>query len=145
MHHEGEGLSMGKGIERVELAPVGNGEMLNSENYAIIAEGIMRQTQDGRIFKNLTTSKLRRMYSFIMNLYTQINVPEDFFEHLGDLQYLKVRMAYEAGRERSVKEFLESTQLMSSIDSIKTYSQFMLYCRYAESLVAYFKFYGGRD
>ncbi len=131
--------------KRVELMPVGRGAMLNSENYARIAEGVMKPRQDDRMFRLLTTSKLRRIYSFIMNLYTQINAPEDFENRIGDLQYLKVKMAYEAGREQSVRDFLDATQLMNAIDSIKTYDQFMLYCRYAESLVAFFKFYGGKE
>ena len=105
----------------------------------------MKPRQDDRMFRLLTTSKLRRIYSFIMNLYTQINAPEDFENRIGDLQYLKVKMAYEAGREQSVRDFLDATQLMNAIDSIKTYDQFMLYCRYAESLVAFFKFYGGKE
>ena len=34
---------------------------------------------------------------------------------------------------------------MDYLDSIQSYDQFVLYCRYAESLVAYFKFYGGEE
>ena len=56
-------------------------------------------------------------------------------------------MAYESGRERNrdVKEFVSQTYLMILLDQIQTYEQFVLYCRYAESLVAYFKFYGGKE
>ena len=61
------------------------------------------------------------------------------------MQYLRVKMAYEAGRDSAVKEFLEKTHLMETVRHIVTYEQFLLYCRYAESLVAYFKFYGGKD
>jgi CRISPR-associated protein Csm2 len=93
----------------------------------------------------LTTSKLRNIYSLIMNIYTKINDEADFQKHLSDIQYLKVKMAYESGRERTVKNFIDQTYLMAAVDSIKSYDQFRLYCRYAESLVAYFKFYGGRD
>ena len=138
---------MGTNSNSVELMSLGNGAELNSENYAKIAESIMqgeRRNERG-IFKFLTTTKLRRIYGLIMNLYTQINVPEDFDEHRSDLQYLKVKMAYEAGRERSVKDFLNLTRLMEAIDSVTDYDKFMLYCRYAESLVAYFKYYGGKE
>ena len=66
---------------------------------------------------------------------------------MSDLQYIKVKMAYESGRERNrdVKEFISQTFLMVLLDQIETYEQFVLYCRYAESLVAYFKFYGGKE
>lgn len=130
---------------RIELIPVSGGAMLSSENYAVIAEQIMSMESRERSFQQLSVSKLRRIYSLIMNLYTRINVPEDFNIHKKDLQYLKVKMAYEAGRERAVREFLEKTQLMKAIDAVSTYGQFMLYCRYAESLVAYFKFFGGKE
>ena len=131
----------------VELVSLGNGKTLNSENFARVADGIMLREKDSSngFFKYLTTTKLRRIYGLIMNLYAQTNVPEDFAEHRGDLQYLKVKMAYEAGRERAVKDFLAATNLMAAIDSVSDYDKFMLYCRYAESLVAYFKFYGGKE
>ena len=48
-----------------------------------------------------------------------------------DLQYLKVKMAYEAGRESAVKSFFEKAHLMGMLDSVLTYDQFLLYCRYA--------------
>ena len=34
---------------------------------------------------------------------------------------------------------------MALLDQVHSYDQFILYCRYAESLVAYFKFYGGKE
>ena len=129
----------------IDLVPVNGGVMLSSDNYAVIAEQIMSLESRERSFQHLSVSKLRRIYSLIMNLYTRINVPEDFEIHKKDLQYLKVKMAYEAGRERAVRYFLEKTQLMKAIDAVSTYEQFMLYCRYAESLVAYFKFFGGKE
>lgn len=138
---------MGTNSNPVELMSLGNGVKLNSENFAKIAESIMQNEKrnDRGLFRFLTTTKLRRIYGLIMNLYTQINVPEDFDGQRGDLQYLKVKMAYEAGRERSVKDFLKVTHLMEAIDAVTDYDEFMLYCRYAESLVAYFKFYGGKE
>lgn len=138
---------MANDVKIVELMPLGNGKMLNSVNFANIAENILKRekSNDRGIFRNLTTTKLRRIYGLIMNMYTQINVPEDFAEHRGDLQYLKVKMAYEAGRENAVRNFLDVTGLMTAIDLVTDYDKFMLYCRYAESLVAYFKFYGGKE
>lgn len=119
-------------------------EPLSDGNYACRAEKIMNEyCNEG--FKNLTTSKIRGIYSLITNLYTRIDGEESFQKHRSDIQYLKVRMAYEAGRENSVKFFLDKTSLGKAVDDIKDYDTFLLYCRYAESLVAYFKFYGGRD
>ncbi len=119
---------------------------LDENTFARVAEAFM--TKDGALrkeFGGLTTTKLRGIYGMVMNVYTKINTPEDFDACKSDLQYLKVKMAYEAGREPAVKTFLEITKLMQLIDCVKSYDQFKLYCRYAESLVAYFKFYGGKD
>lgn len=129
------------------------GRELTSQNFASLAEERMTVAAgDGKrdlAFKtggrNLSTSKLRSIYALIMNIYTKVDKPQDYEDHKTDLQYLKVKMAYEAGREDAVKQFLEKTSLMALIDGINDYNQFILYCRYAESLVAYFKFYGGKE
>lgn len=140
---------MADGKKPIELIHIKD-NMLNSENYGVIAENVMNAYMNESKNKKgqperVTTSKLRGIYGLIMNLYTQINVSSDFDNHKGDLQYLRVKMAYESGREKAVENFLTETRLMDAIDAVQTYEQFMLYCRYAESLVAYFKFYGGRD
>ncbi|NHM16479.1 type III-A CRISPR-associated protein Csm2 [Eggerthellaceae bacterium zg-887] len=123
------------------------GATLSSENYADFAEKCILDGRrgEGAPFRGLTTTKLRSLYGLIMNVYTRINLPEDFEIHKSDLQYIKVKMAYEAGRESAVKEFLGKTKLLEAIGKVESYEQFMLYCRYAESLVAYFKFYGGKE
>lgn len=116
-----------------------NGEMLSLENHADIAEKIIKKKD--QLFKDLTTTKLRRIYGFIRDLNAQIISRKDFELHKNKLQYLKARMAYEAGREKSVKRFLTEAKLIEAINHINEYEEFELYCRYAESLVAYFKFY----
>lgn len=125
---------------------------ISGENYAQVAELIVRTAKaKGRDswFERLSMSKLRGIYGLITNVYTRVNKPEDLEGNMGDLQYIKVKMAYEAGRDKTVKDFVGSastgTALMNALDNVKTYDQFILYCRYAESLVAYFKFYGGKE
>ncbi len=125
---------------------------LNGETYAKAAEAIMRDAKtkadekaQGAWFGRLSTSKIRGIYGLITNVYTRITDETSFEENKTDLQYIKVKMAYECGRDRNVDSFIKGTGLMTAIDSITTYDQFILYCRYAESLVAYFKFYGGKE
>lgn len=141
-----------KDSQLVTLGRVGQDE-INGKTYADVANVIMQEfskvpanTRTGKgSFAGLTTTKLRGIYALVMNVYTQINERGDFAKHASDIQYLKVRMAYEAGRERSVRSFLEKTNLMGLVSQVTDYEKFLLYCRYAESLVAYFKFYGGKD
>ena len=128
----------------VELKRQG-GPSITGNTFATIAEGAIARCREQQGFRYLTTSKLRSIYSLIMNVYVKVNNQQEYVDNRSDIQYLKVRMAYEAGRERSVKEFLDITGLMVLVDSISSFEQFRLYCRYAEALVAYFKFYGGRD
>jgi len=131
--------------ESVVLFGPRDGNNINSENYAAYAESIMKKREQD--FTELTTTKLRSIYSLIMNLYTKIGDAGDFEEHKNDIQYLKVKMAYEAGRDeksKHVRPFFEKTYLMKMLSNINDYQSFVAYCRYAESLVAYFKFYGGK-
>lgn len=125
---------------------------INDLNFAFKAEQFIvpleENTQSRRFaFSQLSMSKLRSIYSLITNIHARVNTPEDLEACMSDLQYIKVKMAYESGRERNkdVKDFISMTHLMDLLDQIHTYEQFVLYCRYAESLVAYFKFYGGRE
>ena len=66
------------------------------------------------------------------------------------VQYLKMRIAYEAGRDDNgrvhpVKDFVMAAKLMQYIDEIKSRQDLILYCNYMEALVAYHRFYGGHD
>lgn len=133
---------MGK-KEPTVLLKASQGLELNEGNYADQANRIMKGREGS--FPELTTSKLRGIYGYIMNVYTRIDAPEEFERYRSEVQYLKVRMAYESGRDRDVKAFVETSRLLQALDYVKSYDQFKLYCRYAESLVAYFKFYGGED
>lgn len=119
------------------------GAVLDSANYADFAKKAIAK-KEGKS-GSLTTSKLRSIYSQIMNVYAKISEPDDFERYLSELQHLKVRMAYESGRDPVVKDFIQSTYLADALDRVRNYEQFILYCRYAEALVAYFKFFGGRD
>lgn len=129
----------------VELKRPGKTKVVVSDtSYASVAEGLMGPYMRGA-GKKLTTTKLRSIYALITNMYTRMSTPEEFIQYSSDIQYLKVRMAYEAGRESAVKEFLELTGLLELVNAIASFEQFKLYCRYAEALVAYFKYFGGKD
>lgn len=65
----------------------------------------------------------------------------------GEVKYLKVKLAYQVGRgDQRVKAFVTETSLVEAIDSIgssvKKYEEF---ARYVEALIAFHKYYGGRD
>lgn len=134
--------SSGEQREPVKLE-LKDGDTLSEEDYAAVAEKRMKELVDED--KKLTTTKLRNIYSLIMYIYGRAGTEKEYSQRRHDIQYLKVRMAYKAGRDDSVERFLTRTYLMKYVDAVTCFEQFMLYCRYAEALVAYFKFFGGKD
>lgn len=97
----------------------------------------------------LTTSKIRNILSMTSDIYNDVLTCKE--ETLGaDIQnrisYLKVRIVYESGREDKVKRFVEKAELLACINEIKgKRSQYLLFSRYMEALVAYHRYYGGKD
>ncbi len=119
--------------------------LITDSNYADKAKKIMKQGKKEKKvwFSNLSTTKLRGIYDQIVTVYSEVFDDATFNKAKGDVQYLKVKMAYEAGRYNEVKNFLNDSNLLELLDNVNNYEKFELYSRYAESLVAYFKFYGG--
>ena len=65
-----------------------------------------------------------------------------------EIKYLKVKIAYQAGRDKNkiVKNFVEKAKLFERIDKIgNSFAEYENFARYIEALVAYHKFYGGKD
>lgn len=125
-------------------------EALKNENYVDLAENVikkMKKEKDENPRKKLvTTTKIRNLLSMISDIYNEIlDKPE---EKLGrDIQdrisYLRVRFAYEAGREPVVREFVDAACILDHIKNIKgSRAEFILFSRYMEALVAFFKYYG---
>ena len=67
------------------------------------------------------------------------------------IKYLKVKLAYQIGRNKGkygnpVEEFEKEAGLMKWIDEIKgSAKEYDKFSNYIEALVAYHKFYGGKD
>ena len=104
---------------------------------------------NGKYKINLTTSKIRNILSMVSDLY---NDTQRFREEKLDdklymrTQYLKMRMAYEAGRDNDVDDFIKKAELMEKIGKIgRSKEKLLNFCYYMEALVAYHKFYGGKE
>ena len=97
----------------------------------------------------LTTSKIRNLLSMTNSLYNQaLHVRGDVLDDdiIHDIQYLKMRFAYESGREPAVEKFVKAAHIMKCLNEIgDSKDELLLFCNYMESLVAYHKYYGGRD
>ena len=124
--------------------------VLEKTNYVDMAENAVKRLErnkNGNLI--LTTSKIRNILSMISTIYNEVihhpadKLNEDMVERL---KYLKMRFAYEAGREKAVKNLNEVAKIFEIIDWVGNDKQrCILFCKYIESIVAYHKFNGGRD
>lgn len=124
---------------------------LTEENYVEIAEQVIKKLHEeknkkGQTIEVVTTSKIRNLLSMTANIYNDVvNTKSEHLsnEMIGRINYLKLRFVYEAGREPKVKRLVETAQILQCLDAIKgSRSQYILFSRYMEALVAYRKFYG---
>ena len=127
---------------------------INEENYVDLAEKSIKELANqkdmkGRSIPIVTTSKIRNLLAMSADIYNEVLNSKD--EKLNDdiigrINYMKLRFYYEAGREKSVKDFLEKTEVLKIIDEIKgSRKNYILFSHYLEALVAFRKFYGGND
>ena len=126
---------------------------IDQKNYVDEAERVMkslvRTNAKGSTSMPLTTSKIRNLLSMVSELKTDAQhsrgaaLDEDMQSRV---QYLKMRIAYEAGREREVRELVERADLLTFVSEIRDdRKKLLLFCDYIEALTAYHRFYGGRE
>lgn len=120
----------------------------------------LERDRRGRMF--LKTNQIRKFLTAVntvtnkVNLYTSRNIVKHTSEQNGkiklpdylvvEIKYLKVKIAYQVGREHSVKDFANKAKLVQYIDDIgDNIDKYNEFAKYVEALVAYHKFYGGKD
>lgn len=105
--------------------------------------------RSGNWSRGITTSKIRRLFSLFTEIYNveTLRTEEQLLpESVSRLRLAQIRMLYEAGRDNKVKEFLTKAELIEHLKDIGTSREKLLkYFHYMEALVAYHKFYGGRE
>ena len=137
-------------------------------NYDVVdkAEQTMRSLQKpdrwGKMSIPLTTSQIRKFLTTVNLLKNKVDIyklsyyrekqqnPTAMSEDLAvELKFLRVNLLYQASREQkttNIKDFIEKADLEKIITSIGTdINAFYKFCKYAEALVAFHKFYGGVD
>lgn len=133
---------------------------INKVNYVDKAEEAIKNLIEYNPKKKkeeiiLTTSKIRNILMMVTDLYNEaIRCKEEQLSSdiVSRIKYIKMRLVYEIGRDITSKEdlgiekFANSAKLLEIIDSIG-YSRedLILFCKYMEALVAYHKYYGGKD
>lgn len=138
--------------------PVKKPDFLNPDSDFVeeakkVMEGLRKTNKWGAPdFGDLTTSKIRNILSMVSGIYNDVTIAESKLppSMVNKIRYLKVRLAYEAGRDKSyssdIKNFIEKTGLLTAIDFIgDSKDNFVRYSQYLEALVAYHRYLGGKD
>lgn len=94
----------------------------------------------------ITTSQIRKFLSGVNLIQNKMNDEEETLsdETVNEIKYLKIKLAYQAGRENKIKVLYDN--LVPEIDNIgNSKKRFLEFSKYIEAIVAYHKFYGGKD
>lgn len=119
-----------------------------------VIKALISKDRNGNDRLSLTTSQIRKFltavnlvrnkvdFYMVQNKGTQELSPE----LTAEVKFLKINLLYQAGRYTAVKNFVKTGDFERIIDSIgKSIKEFQKFCRYVEALVAYHKYFGGRD
>ncbi len=121
------------------------------DDYTRQAEQVIQQLRGalGSRYKDFTTSKIRNILAQVSEIYNDVIAGRDDVlsaELQGRIEYLKVRLVYECGRENVVRQFVDKAKLMDLLNNIgDSRENFKKFARYMEALVAYHRFLGGQD
>ncbi len=122
---------------------------IKTTNYVDQAEKIISNLRDEKGKIKLITSKIRNILSMVSELYNdaqRFREKELSDEMASRVQYLKMRVAYEAGRDGTVRKFVTKANLLEEIGKIgRDKDRLIVFCHYMEALVAYHRYYGGRE
>ena len=128
---------------------------INDNNCVDKAENVIKNLVKGarKNFKVepdiVTTSKIRNLLAMNADIYNQVltKSSEKLDDEIcGRIEYLRVRFMYECGREPKVKEFVQQAEILEILKEIKqSKKNYLLFSRYMEALIAFHKYYGGRE
>ena len=118
---------------------------LTEDNYTELAEKVIvklsqEKRPNGKPVQMVTTSKIRNLLAMTADIYNDVVNSQDeklSTDIVGRIKYMKIRFVY---------ELVEQAGLLEHLDDIgNSRKQYILFSRYMEALVAYRKFYGGKD
>lgn len=111
------------------------------DDYIDRADAIMRSV--------ITTSKIRNLLSLVSGIYDAERLrtePELTKESIAGIGMMRIRTACEAGRDPATKVFVEKAHLLQYLKGIGTNRETLIaFAHYMEALVAYHRYYGGKE
>ena len=127
---------------------------ITEKNYVKKAEDVIKNLKDkkdknGKTVQMVTTSKIRNLLAMTADIYNDVISQSEMKlteEQQSRIEYLKIRIIYESGRESTVKDLVEESGMLQIIDNIRDEKKnFLLFSKYMEALVAFRKFYVAKD
>lgn len=128
-------------------------KIINNDNFVDKAEAVIRRLKEvkndrGKSISLVTTSQIRNLLSMTADIYNDVMLLRDnvLTEKIKErISYLRIRCLYEAGREETVKYFVEHSKLLDILPGIENRQDYILFSHYMEALVAWHRYLGGRD
>lgn len=99
--------------------------------------------------KNVKRSQFRRVFTHIKKIQANVenkklgktaDIPGEI---LKEILLLKPKMAYTAGRHKSIKDFYDV--VVKFVNGMKTVTEFNRFYDFVEATLAYHRYHGGRD
>ena len=128
---------------------------INETNYVDKAEAAIQHLVEESKKKNhgnlkiVTTSKIRNLLAMTADIYNQVLICQEEklnADIMGRIEYLRVRVMYECGREPMVNDLVREAQIIEILKEIGgSKKNYLLFSRYMEALVAFHRYYGGQD
>lgn len=127
---------------------------INQEHYVDEAQSVIerlkvKRDRNGKPIGLVTTSKIRNLLAMTDDIYNDVvNLPDEKLspDIAARIEYLRVRFVYESGRESTVKALVEEAKILDILKEIGTdRKNYILFTRYMEALVAFHRYYGGKD
>lgn len=125
------------------------------EDYVDAAEQVAlkftERDERGKLPKCISTSKLRNLMSLASEIYNRENLrtgPSLSPESAAGLDRLRIRTAYECGRDEGTKSFVQRAKLLEHLKWLaekKDRNETLRFAHYMEALVAYHRYYGLKE
>jgi CRISPR-associated protein Csm2 len=120
-------------------------KMANYDELVTKAEEFGKRLKD----RNVKRSQFRRVFTHIKKI--QANVESKKLDKTADIPgeilkeilLLKPKMAYTAGRHKSITDFYDV--VVKFVNGMKTVTEFTRFYDFVEATLAYHRYHGGRD
>ena len=118
------------------------------DDYVTAAENFMNQYMHENGNK-ITTTKIRSFLALIDEIYNVENLRTEktlSSESKLKIMRLRVRVVYDAGRDKDVKNFVTQAKLVEYLKGIgDSREDAIKFAHYMEALVAYHRYWGGKE